>query len=170
MLHLFTCTHIHHTPKQTATVSRCTISPLNLPPRPGVTEKSPLLTAPTSGMTNVACTALTVDSLRQSRESGQPLCSHQKLPFLRGKGCAKNPPCASCYARRFTNRLCPLTLRTTQGGEESGFTSITAGAGIQIPFCSPRKPAFFSLPCSVTGRKEGNTYLYAGISECARHF
>ena len=45
--------------------------------------------------------------------------------------------------------------------DASGLRSITAGVKIQIPFCSPMKPALFSLYRTVRGSKGGNTYLPA---------
>lgn len=119
---LFTCTHIHHSPRQTAAESRSNISRLTSRQARGVMDRSPPFTALAPAMINVAPSALAFSTEKADGPMtclcGRPMSSLEAAPTGEQEAFIKHLPCARCRARHVTNTL-SCSLLTTRRQEDS---------------------------------------------------
>lgn len=118
---LFTRTHIHHGPRQTA-AERSNTSRLTSRQAQRVMDRSPPFTALAPGMMNVAPSALAFSTEKADELMtclcGQPMSSLEAAPTGEQEAFIKHLPCARCRARHFTNTLSRSFL-TTRRQEDS---------------------------------------------------
>lgn len=120
---LFTDTHIHHGPRQTAAESRSHISRLTSRRAQGVMERSPPFTVLAPRMINVAPSALAFSTEKadglMTCLCGQPTSSLEAAPTGEQEAFIKHRPCARCCARYITNTLSRLLLTTWRREDSS---------------------------------------------------